>query len=154
MGDKRGVVFVQRDRAQGQKSRRGVDTLTDQVRVRDTDCIVSIRLHTASVVISYLRFGHLRAVDALHNGLQLLFVPAFELRFEGREDLADLLLAQVEAGLELLVRGTVWKLSVPFQDSLYQVVDLVPPSRLLLHSHLRRRLEEDKLQDFVTLEHD
>ena len=154
MGDKRGVVFVQRDRAQGQKSRRGVDTLTDQVRVRDTDCIASIRLHTASVVISYLRFGHLRAVDALHNGLQLLFVPAFELRFEGREDLADLLLAQVEAGLELLVRGTVWQLSVPFQDSLYQVVDLVPPSRLLLHSHLRRRLEEDKLQDFVTLEHD
>ena len=105
-------------------------------------------------MISYLRFGHLRAVDTLHNGLQLLFVPAFELRFEGREDLADLLLAQVEAGLELLVRGTVWQLSVPFQDSLYQVVDLVPPFRLLLHSHLRRRLEEDKLQDFVTLEHD
>ena len=69
VGDKRGVVFVQRDRAQGQEFRRGVDTLTDQVRVRDTDCIVSIRLHTASVVISYLRFGHLRAVDALHNGL-------------------------------------------------------------------------------------
>lgn len=153
VGDKGDVVFVQRDGAQGQKLRGRVDTLTDQVRVRDTHRVVSIKLHTASIVIDCLRFGHLRAVDTLHHGLQLLLVPAFELRFEGSEDLADLLLAQVEASLELLVRGTVWQLSVPLQDPLYQVIDLVPPFRLLLHSHLRRRLEEDKLQDLVTLEH-
>ena len=81
MRDKRDVVFVQCDGAQRQKFRRCVDTLTNQVRVGDTDRLVS--LHTTSVVFNCPGFGHLSAINTLHNGFQFLFVPAFELRFEG-----------------------------------------------------------------------
>jgi len=67
---------------------------------------------------------HISAIDCGHNILQFLFVPALKLRFECCKDLTEFLLADVEAGLELLVGGAVGQLRVPLDYALDQIVNL------------------------------